>query len=65
MSAVELEKIVTELSPEQFKQFRAWYANYDMAQWDKQIETDSAAGRLDSLMEEALEDYRAGRTKEI
>jgi len=65
MSTVELEKAVTELTPEQLKKFRAWFADYDMAQWDKQIERDSAAGRLDRLAEEALEDYRAGRTREI
>ena len=65
MSAVQLEKAVTELSPEEFRKFRAWFADYDMARWDKQIERDSAAGRLDALMEEALEDYRAGRTTEI
>jgi hypothetical protein len=65
MSAVELEKAVTELPPKQFKEFRAWFADYDMAQWDQQIERDSAGGRLDHLMDEALEDYRAGRTTEI
>ncbi len=65
MSAVQLAKAVAELSPEEFRKFRAWFADYDMAQWDKQIERDSAAGRLDALMEVALEDYRAGRTTEI
>jgi len=65
MSAVQLEKAVTELSPEEFRKFRAWFADYDMVQWDKQIERDSATGRLDALMEEVVEDYRAGRTTEI
>jgi hypothetical protein len=31
MSAVELKKAVTELSPEEFKAFRNWFADYDMA----------------------------------
>jgi len=65
MSAVELEKAVAELPPEEFKSFRTWFADYDMTLWDRQIERDSAAGRLDALMEEALEDHRAGRTTEI
>jgi hypothetical protein len=30
--------------------------------WDRQFETDVAAGRLDALAEEALADLRAGRT---
>jgi hypothetical protein len=65
MSAVQLEKAVTELSQEEFRKFRAWFADYDMAQWDKQIEHDSAAGKPDHLMEEAVENYHAGRTTEI
>ena len=65
MSVVQLEKAVTELSREELRKFRAWFADYDMAKWDKQIERDSAAGKLDHLMEEAMEDYRAGRTTEI
>ena len=31
--------------------------------WDKQIEEDIKAGRLDHLAEKALEDLRAGRCK--
>ncbi len=65
MSTGELERAVAELSPEELREFRAWFADFDMAQWDKQIEEDSAAGRLDHLVAEAMEDYRAGRTTEI
>ena len=36
MSAVQLEKAVTELSQEEFRRFRAWISDYDMAQWDEQ-----------------------------
>lgn len=30
--------------------------------WDKQMAEDSAAGKLDALMDAALEDYHAGRS---
>ena len=33
--------------------------------WDKQIEEDIKAGRLDRLREETLEDLRAGRCKDL
>jgi len=33
----------------------------DAEAWDRQIEDDVAAGRLDSLAEEALEDLKQGR----
>ena len=33
--------------------------------WEEQIVRDSEVGRLDDLVEEALADYRAGRTSEL
>ena len=33
--------------------------------WDKQIEEDIKAGRLDRLGDKALEDLRAGRCKDL
>ncbi len=37
----------------------------DWEAWDKQLEEDVNAGRLDSLGEKALEDLRAGRCTEL
>jgi hypothetical protein len=33
--------------------------------WDRQIEADAHAGRLDPLWQQALEDIKAGRTKPL
>ena len=33
--------------------------------WDKQIEAEAAAGKLDALAQESLDDYYAGRSTEI
>lgn len=33
--------------------------------WDRQIEADAKAGRLDPLWQEAMEDIKAGRTKSL
>ena len=33
--------------------------------WDRQIADDVAAGKLDAFVEEALADFRAGRTREL
>lgn len=33
--------------------------------WDRQIEADATAGRLDELWNLALEDIKAGRTKPL
>ena len=37
----------------------------DWEVWDKQIEADIKAGRLDHLGDKALEDLRAGRCKDL
>ena len=33
--------------------------------WDRQMEADAQAGRLDNLWQQALEDIKAGRTKPL
>jgi len=33
--------------------------------WDKQIEADVAAGKLDRLIAEARADFKAGKAREI
>ncbi len=57
----EIEDAVRRLSPEDLAAFREWFVQLDAEAWDRQIEGDVAAGRLDSLAEEALEDLRQGR----
>lgn len=37
----------------------------DWEAWDRQLETDVKAGKLDQLAEEALEDLRAGRCTDL
>jgi hypothetical protein len=57
----EIEDAVRQLSPRDLAAFRAWFAQLDAAAWDRQIEEDIAAGRLDALADEALNDLREGR----
>ena len=49
----------------QIAQIRAWLAERDAASWDAQIEQDERAGRLDALVERALAEHRAGRTRPL
>lgn len=66
MSTVqEIESAVRRLSPDELAAFRNWFAEFDAAVWDRQIERDVAAGRLDDLAEEALQDLREGRCKDL
>ena len=41
--------------------FRVWFAEFDAEVWDRQFEEDVAAGRLESLAEQALQHPSAGR----
>lgn len=59
----ELERAVQELPPQELAAFREWFAGFDAAEWDRQFERDVAAGRLDALAREALDDLRQGRCR--
>ncbi|MBI5472295.1 MAG: hypothetical protein HY961_08120 [Ignavibacteriae bacterium] len=58
MSELEqLEQKVLQLSTEDMAKFRAWLVQQDHELWDKQIEADTAAGKLDNLIAEAHAEY--------
>lgn len=66
MSTVqEIQKAVRQLSPEDLAAFRAWFDEFDASVWDRQLEEDVVAGRLDQLAEEALQDLREGRCTDL
>jgi hypothetical protein len=56
---------VRGLPPQYLAAFRAWFADVDAEAWDRQLEEDVAAGRLDRLAEEALRDLREGRCTDL
>jgi hypothetical protein len=66
MTKIEkLEREVQKLSRAELAAFRDWFRQYDSDAWDRQIEEDVRAGKLDSLAEEAIAEYKAGRTSEL
>jgi hypothetical protein len=66
MTRVEqLEQEIATLNPDEFIQLREWLMEQDWAEWDRQIERDSAAGKLDGLMKRALADHAAGKSRPI
>ena len=58
----DLEQQVQALSPEELTRFRAWFLEFDWAAWDRQLERDVRAGKLDKLAERALRDHGSGQT---
>ena len=66
MTRVEtLEREVQDLSLEELAAFRSWIAEYDWQIWDRQLEADVAAGKLDRLAAEALAEHQRGETTEL
>jgi len=66
MGKIELlEKQIRELSRDELAELRQWFAEFDAELWDRQMEADVKAGRLDRLAEEALQEFAAGRTKPL
>ena len=55
-----IEQAVQQLPTEELAEFRRWFAKFDEAAWDDQIEADAAAGKLDALAAEALAEYSSG-----
>ena len=60
-----IEKAVEALPSKELAEFRSWFAEFDAAAWDKQIETDASSGKLDRLAAEALSDFQSGSAREI
>ncbi|WP_292418844.1 hypothetical protein [Mesorhizobium sp.] len=60
----QIEKSVAELSPEELKAFAAWFETLQADLWNKQIEADAKAGRLDKLVAEARAEIAAGKLRD-
>ncbi len=61
----ELEQAIEQLPQKELSQFRAWYEKFDSDAWDKQIEEDSSAGKLDALAQAAIVDHKNGKSKRL
>jgi hypothetical protein len=61
MSAEELESVIAELPVADLTRFSKWFEEFMADQWDRQIEADMRAGRLDAVLKRADEHYEAGR----
>jgi wyosine [tRNA(Phe)-imidazoG37] synthetase (radical SAM superfamily) len=51
----QLQLEIEALSEEDFRRLRRWFAEKDWEQWDEQLESDVAAGKLDFLLAEVSE----------
>ena len=64
-SVREIEQAVQQLAGADLAAFRQWFAEFDAGVWDRQLEQDVAAGRLDDLAYEAKGDLDKGRCTDL
>ncbi|MFI0845425.1 hypothetical protein [Mesorhizobium sp. IMUNJ 23232] len=61
----QIENSVSALSDEELKSFAEWFAELRWQRWDRQIEADAEAGRLDKFIAEAKAEIAAGKTRPL
>ena len=61
----ELEATIESLSEEEYTRLREWFSERDWEKWDRQIEADSASGKLDFLVKEVIDEKIRGKIKEL
>ncbi|MCC0179508.1 hypothetical protein I4641_21340 [Waterburya agarophytonicola K14] len=66
MSTLEqIEAAILTLPSDEFEKLKKWFLDLDYQRWDKQLEQDVAAGKLEALGEEAIAEFEAGNCQEI
>jgi hypothetical protein len=60
MTISQIESAIKELPPEEFARLSEWFAEFEAQMWDRQIEVDLQGGKLESLINEAEEEFSNG-----
>ena len=63
-TVLEIENAIERLVPTDRAQLAAWLARKEAQDWDAQMDTDTASGKLDFLFEEADTEGRTGKLKD-
>jgi hypothetical protein len=63
--AEKIESQVKSLRPAELAKFRDWFLEFDAEVWDRKLQADSEAGKLEKLLAEARSDFSSGRAREI
>ena len=61
----EIKRAIEGLPSEEVAEIFRWLAEKDWEKWDKEIEADSQAGRLEFLEREALGEEANGTQKDL
>ena len=66
MSKVEdIQAAVESLSEDEYRRFRTWFSEREWQKWDDRIQRDSELGRLDFLIDEAVEEKAKSQLQDL
>lgn len=65
MKVEQIKLAIINLSLPELTAVRTWIDEFYAQRWDRQIEQDIKAGKLDKLASEALADFEAGLCTEL
>ncbi|MDE0400424.1 hypothetical protein F4054_01980 [Candidatus Poribacteria bacterium] len=64
-NVAKIQEEILALSETDYQQLKQWFNDLEWEKWDRQIEADSNAGKLDFLIDEALEAEEKGTLKNL
>lgn len=65
MSVEEIKAEIKALPHQEYMRLVRWLSERDWVEWDEELERDSASGKLDFLIEEALDEKKRGKLGEL
>ncbi len=65
MSVQEIEVEIEQLPAKDVAELMSWLVEHHAQVWDRQIEQDLEAGRLDELLAEVDREYEAGLARPL
>lgn len=66
MTTIEdIERAIEQLPGAELAKLRDWFDAFEAERFDRRVEADAAAGKLDVLAQAALVEFREGTTREL
>ena len=64
-TASEIQMEIETLPPQEYMKLVHWFSERDWKTWDQELIEDSQSGKRDFLLEEALDEKKNGKLKDI
>ena len=65
VSITEIQEAIRVLPETEFVRLRQWISELDWERWDRELEADAEAGRLDFLIAEARQAKERGSLRQL